>query len=84
MENTQGSADTLYQELVPGRDDFKEKTEAMTKRQVSPGLPGRPSVNEEQAIYSIIWYIRNNCALTLITRKDRGRIAPEHPCSKPV
>ena len=46
--------DTLNQELVLGRDDFREKIEAMTKRQVRQGKLGRPCINEEQAIYYIM------------------------------
>ena len=45
--------DMLNQELVLGRDDFKEKIEAMTKRQTRSGKGGRSSVKEAQGIYSI-------------------------------
>jgi hypothetical protein len=37
--------------LLLGRDDFKDKIEAMLKRQTRPGTPGRPRVEEERAIY---------------------------------
>jgi len=45
---------TLNQELVLGRDDFKDKIEQMTKRQARPGLSGRPRVEEEGAIYYVM------------------------------
>ena len=45
--------DALNQELVLGRDDFKENIELTTKRQTRPGLPGRPRVEEEAASYYI-------------------------------
>lgn len=34
--------EALNQELVLGRDDFKNKIERMTERQSRPGIPGRP------------------------------------------
>lgn len=40
--------DALNQELVLGRDDFKDKIQAMLNRQVRPGVPGRPRSEEEQ------------------------------------
>jgi putative transposase len=43
--------ETLNQELVLGRDDFKDKIEQMTKRQARPGLRGRPKVEEAGAVY---------------------------------
>lgn len=43
--------DALNQELVLGRDDFKDKIEAALKRQVRPGLSGRPRIEEEWAVY---------------------------------
>lgn len=46
--------EALNQELVLGRDDFKDKIEAMLKRQTRPGTPGRPRVEEERAIYSVL------------------------------
>lgn len=39
--------EALNQELVPGREDFKGRVEAMLERQVRPGVPGRPRVEEE-------------------------------------
>lgn len=45
--------DALNQELVLGRDDFKDKIEQMTKRQTREGLPGRPRVEEELGIYYV-------------------------------
>jgi putative transposase len=36
--------EALNQELVLGREDFKNKIEAMIKRQTRPGQPGRPRV----------------------------------------
>ncbi|MBI1424616.1 MAG: transposase [Gammaproteobacteria bacterium] len=43
----------LNQELVLGREDFKDKIEVMLKRQVRPGLPGRPRVEDLSAIYYV-------------------------------
>ena len=45
--------EALNQELVLGREDFKGKIERMTKRQVHPGQPGRPRVEEERAEYDV-------------------------------
>lgn len=45
--------EALNQELVLGRDDFKDKIEQMTKRQTRPGQMGRPRVEEERAIYYV-------------------------------
>ena len=45
---------SLNQELVLGRDDFKDKIEQMTERQTRPGLPGRPRVEEQGAIYYVM------------------------------
>jgi putative transposase len=45
--------EALNQELVLGRDDFKDKIAAMLKRQTRPGTPGRPRVEEEQAYYLV-------------------------------
>ena len=41
----------LNQELVLGRDDFKDKIEQMTKRQTRRGQDGRPRIEEEGGIY---------------------------------
>jgi hypothetical protein len=46
--------EALTQELVLGREDFKDKIEHMTKRQVRPGQPGRPRVKEKQAVYYVL------------------------------
>ena len=46
--------EALNRELVLGRDDFKEKIEAMTKRQTRPATIGRPRVNENSPIYYVI------------------------------
>ena len=43
--------EALNQELVLGRDDFKDKIEAMINRQTRPGNPGRPCVEESDGIY---------------------------------
>ncbi len=43
--------ETLNQELVLGREDFKDKIERMTKQQECPGQLGRPRAEEEQAVY---------------------------------
>jgi putative transposase len=46
--------EALNQEWVLGREDFKDKIERMSKRQVRPGQPGRPCVEEEQAVYYVL------------------------------
>ncbi len=46
--------EALNQELVLGREDFKDKIERMTKRQVRPGINGRPKIEDEQAIYYVL------------------------------
>jgi putative transposase len=46
--------EALNQKQALGREDFKDKIERMTKRQVRPGQPGRPRVEEEQAVYYVI------------------------------
>lgn len=43
--------EALTQELVLGRDDFKDKIEMMLSLQVRPGQPGRPRIEETGAIY---------------------------------
>jgi putative transposase len=45
--------EALNQEMVLGREDLKDKIERMTKRQVRPGQPGRPRIEEEQAVYYV-------------------------------
>jgi putative transposase len=56
MEHRQIHAirEALNHELVLGREDFKEKIERMSKRQVRPSQPGRPRVKEEQAVYYVL------------------------------
>jgi putative transposase len=46
--------EALNQEWVLGREDFKDKIEHMSKRQVRPGQPGRPRVEEEQTVYYML------------------------------
>ena len=46
--------DALTQELVLGRDDFKDRVEQMLKRQTRPGRPGRPRIEESATIYYVI------------------------------
>lgn len=45
--------DSVNQELVLGRSDFKDKIEEITLRQTRLGLPGRPRVEEEEAVYLV-------------------------------
>jgi putative transposase len=45
--------DALNQELVLGRDDFKDKIEKITQRQTTPKPLGRPGIEEESSIYYI-------------------------------
>ena len=56
LDDTQVHAirDALSQELVHGRDDFKDRVEQMLKRQTRPGLPGRPRIEEPATIYYLI------------------------------
>ena len=44
----------LNQELVLGREDFKDKIESMTHRQIRPKALGRPCVKEPEAIYYVM------------------------------
>ena len=46
--------EALSQELVLGRDDFKERIAQMTNRQTRPGKLGRPAVGEPSGIYYIL------------------------------
>jgi putative transposase len=46
--------DALNQQLVYGREDFKEKIEKMTKRQTRRGKDGRPSIKEARSEYVVI------------------------------
>ena len=53
-EQIHGIRTALNQELVIGRDDFKERIEMMLKRQTRPGQPGRPRIEEQSAIYYVL------------------------------
>jgi hypothetical protein len=46
--------ESLKQELVLGREGFKERIEQMLKRLVRAGMLGCPRVEEMQAIYYVI------------------------------
>jgi hypothetical protein len=46
--------EALNQEWVLGREDFKDKIERMSKRQVRPAQLGRPRVEEEQVVYYVL------------------------------
>lgn len=46
--------EAVNQELVLGREDFKDMIEQMTSRQSRPRIPGRPRVEEQSAIYYVI------------------------------
>jgi putative transposase len=46
--------EALNHKWVLGREDCKDKIERMSKRQVRPGQPGRPRVEEEQAVYYVL------------------------------
>lgn len=46
--------EALNQELVLGRADFKDKIEAMLKRQTRPETPGRPGVKNPGSIYYLM------------------------------
>lgn len=43
--------DALNQELVLGRDDFKDKIEQMTQRQTRKVKDGRPKIEESSSVY---------------------------------
>jgi len=45
--------DALNQQLVLGRDDFKDKIEEMTNRQTRPRPLGRPRIEEDKAVYLV-------------------------------
>lgn len=51
--------DSLNQELIYGRPEFKEKIESLTKRQVIPGKPGRPRVEEVGGSYRASYMLFN-------------------------
>ncbi|MEA3303835.1 MAG: transposase [Pseudomonadota bacterium] len=46
--------EALNQELVLGREDFKDKIESMINRQTRPGNPGRPRVEELNGDYYLL------------------------------
>ncbi len=46
--------EALNQQLVLGRDDFKDKIEEMTNRQTRQKKAGRPKIEEPQGIYYVI------------------------------
>lgn len=46
--------EALNQELVLGRDDFKDKIELMLNRQTRIGLKGRPRIEEHTGIYYVM------------------------------
>jgi putative transposase len=46
--------DALNHELVLGRSYFKDKIEEMAKRQTRLGQPGRPRIEEEEAVYYVL------------------------------
>jgi putative transposase len=45
--------ESLNHELVLGRSYFKDKIEEITNRQTRLGIPGRPMIGEEEAIYVV-------------------------------
>lgn len=45
--------ETLNHEVVLGRSYFKDRIEALTKRQSRLGQPGRPKIEEEQGGYLV-------------------------------
>jgi len=46
--------DALNQELVLGRDDFKDKIEKMTLRAARRGKDGRPRIEETRGAYYVV------------------------------
>ncbi|MBI3562947.1 MAG: hypothetical protein HY080_14650 [Gammaproteobacteria bacterium] len=45
--------EALNQELALGGEDFKDKIALATTRQTRCGIPGRPRVEEAEAIYFV-------------------------------
>lgn len=45
--------ESVNQDLVLGRDDFKDKIEAVLKRVVRKGILGRPGIKECTGIYDL-------------------------------
>jgi putative transposase len=56
LDDTQVHAirDALSQELVLGREYFKDRIEQMLKRQTRPCQPGRPRIEEPTTIFTVI------------------------------
>ena len=54
QEDLHAIREALNQELVLGRDDFKDKIEIMAKRQTRSGKSGRPHVADEIGIYYVL------------------------------
>ncbi|MCW8830680.1 MAG: transposase [Gammaproteobacteria bacterium] len=54
QEDLHAIREVLNQELVLGREDFKDKIEQMTRRQTRPGESGRPKIEDGRAIYYVI------------------------------
>lgn len=52
--------DALNQEMVIGREDFKNRMEQILERQIRPGKPGRPSAEERSARDGSSEHIRKN------------------------
>jgi putative transposase len=52
-EQVHAIREALNQELVLGREDFKDKIALATARQTHRGIPGRPCAEEEEAIYYV-------------------------------
>lgn len=46
--------EALNQELVLGREDFKDKISQMIKRRVSSGVSGRPRIEEVSGVYCLL------------------------------
>lgn len=53
-EDVHDIRDALNQQLVLGRDDFKDKIEEMTNKQTRQGKAGRPKIEEPMGIYYVI------------------------------
>jgi len=54
IEDVHEIREALNQELVLGREDFKDKIQMMTKRQTRAGKSGRPRIEEAKPIYYVI------------------------------
>lgn len=53
MSDLHAVREALNQELVLGREDFKDRVEAMLQRQARAGRPGRPRVEEPSLGYAV-------------------------------